>query len=209
MFGRISTSIAVIAAMVALVYVAVIVAMVALVACSTVPTAQPPQPSEPSPPGLDTISREAEPGLYTKAFVAEAIRLYDADGRDATIALYNSPESMDGEWYLFIIDKEGLVLAHSAIPENVGLTVKEPLGIDSNGYDFGAALLAATEQGGWVSYVYENPTRGNFLETKHAWVINHDGLIFGSGWYQVIRYDAPPQQITPEEREKVIAQLDH
>ena len=78
---------------------------------------------------------------------------------------------MDGEWYLFIIDEEGLVLAHSAIPENVGLTVTEPLGIDANGYDFGAALLAATEQGGWVSYVYENPTRGNFLETKHAWVI--------------------------------------
>ena len=197
MFGRIVTS------------VAVIVAMFALVACSTVPTAQPPQPSEPSPPGLDTISREAEPGLYTKAFVAEAIRHYNAEGRDATIAFYNSPESMDGEWYLFIIDEEGLVLAHSAIPENVGLTVTEPLGIDANGYDFGAALLAATEQGGWVSYVYENPTRGNFLETKHAWVTNHDGLIFGSGWYQVIRYDAPPQQITPEEREKVIAELDH
>ena len=113
---------------------------------------------------------------------------------------------MDGEWYLFIIDEEGLVLAHSAIPENVGLTVTEPLGIDANGYDFGAAMLAATEQGGWVSYVYENPTRGNFLETKHAWVIKHDGLIFGSGWYQVDRYDAPPQQINPSDREKVIAQ---
>ena len=138
--------------------VAVIAAMVALVACSTVPTAQPsqpPQPSIPSPPGLDAISRFAEPGLYTKAFVAEAIRHYNAEGRDATIAFYNSPESMDGEWYLFIIDEEGLVLAHSAIPENVGLTVTEPLGIDANGYDFGAALLAATEQGGWVSYVYE------------------------------------------------------
>ncbi len=108
MFGRIVTRVAVIAA------------MFALVACSTVPTAQPPQPSEPSPPGLDAISREAEQGLYTKAFVAEAIRVYDADGRDAALAFFNSPESMDGEWYLFIIDEEGLVLAHSAIPENVG-----------------------------------------------------------------------------------------
>ena len=57
---------------------------------------------------LDAISREAEPGLYTKAFVAEAIRHYNAEGRDATIAHYNSPESMDGEWYLFIINEEGL-----------------------------------------------------------------------------------------------------
>ena len=65
MFGRIVTSFAVIAA------------MVALVACSTVPTAQPSQPPQqlvPSPPGLDAISRDAEPGLYTKAFVAEALR---------------------------------------------------------------------------------------------------------------------------------------
>ena len=77
MFGRIVTG------------VAVIVAMVALLACSTVPTAQPsqpPQPPVPSPPDLDTISRYAEPGLYTKSFVAEAIRHYNAEGRDATIA---------------------------------------------------------------------------------------------------------------------------
>ena len=129
---------------------------------------------------------------YTMAFVAEAMRRYDAEGREATLAYYNTPESLDGEWYLFVIAADGEVLAHSAIPENVGLIVKKPLGVDANGYDFGAAMLAVTEQGAWVSYVYENPARGNFLETKHAWAIRHDGLIFGSGWYQVDRYDAPP-----------------
>ena len=182
-----------------------IAAMFALVACSTVPTAQ---PSESSLPSLAAISREAEPGLYTKAFVAEAIRRYDAEGRDATIAHFNTTDSVDGEWYLFIISEAGEVLVHSAIPENVGLFVEKPLGIDANGYDFGAAMLAVTEAGSWISYDYENPTRGNFLETKHAWVMRHDGLIFGSGWYQVIRYDAPPQQQrTPTDPDKVIAQL--
>ena len=182
--------------------IALIAAMFALVACSTVP----PQPQPPSLPGLDAVSRKAEPGVYTKAFVAEAIRRYDAEGRDAAIAYYNTPESMDGEWYLFVIGEDGEVLAHTAIPENVGLFVEKPLGIDANGYDFGAALLAATEAGSWVSYVFENPARGNFLETKHAWVIRHDGLVFGSGWYQVIRYDAPPpQQRTPTDPDKVIA----
>lgn len=188
---------------------AILVALFMLAACETVPTtpaSQPPQSSALSLPGLDTISREAEPGLYTKAFVAEAIRRYDAEGRDATLAYYNTPESVDGEWYLFVIGEDAQVLAHSAIPENVGLFVKEPLGVDANGYNFGAAMLAATEQGIWVSYVYENPARGGFLETKHAWLIKHDGLIFASGWYQVARYDAPPsQQRTPTAPEKVIA----
>lgn len=175
-----------------------------LVACSTVAPVAAPEP--PAPPSLDAISREAEPGLYTKAFVAEAIRHYDAEGRDAALAYYNSPESVDGEWYLFVIDEDAQVIAHSAIPENVGLFVKEPLGIDADGFNFGAELLAATAQGSWVSYVYENPARGGFLETKHAWVVKHDGLIFGSGWYQVIRYDVPPPRLNPPaDPDKVIA----
>jgi hypothetical protein len=194
MFGRIIAGIV------------ILVAAAVLVACETAPTATAPQPAEPSVPSLDSISREAEPGLYTKAFVAEAIRRYDADGREATLAHYNTPESVDGEWYLFVIDEDGLVVAHSAIPENVGLIAKPPLGIDANGYDFGADMLAATEQGNWVSYVYENPVRGGFLETKHAWVVKHDGLIFGSGWYQVTRYDAPPRpQQDQSDEDKVIA----
>ncbi len=189
--------------------VALIVGLLMLVACSAVPTQtqpQPPQPPVPSLPSIETISQAAEPGLYTKAFVAEAIRRYDAEGRDAALAYYNTTESVDGEWYLFVIGEDAQVLAHSAIPENVGLFVKEPLGIDADGFNFGAAMLAATEQGNWVSYVYENPARGGFLETKHAWVVKHDGLIFGSGWYQVIRYDAPPpHQNPPSDPEKVIA----
>ena len=189
--------------------VALIVGLLMLVACSAVPTQtqpQPPQPPVPSLPSIETISKAAEPGLYTKAFVAEAIRRYDAEGRDAALAYYNTTESVDGEWYLFVIGEDAQVLAHSAIPENVGLFVKEPLGIDAAGFNFGAAMLAATEQGSWVSYVYENPARGGFLETKHAWVVKHDGLIFGSGWYQVIRYDMPPpHQNPPSDPEKVIA----
>ena len=41
--------------------------------------------------------------------------------------------------------------------------MKKPLGIDANGYDFGAAMLAVGEQGAWVSYVYENPAKDNVL----------------------------------------------
>lgn len=189
---------------------ALIVGLLTLAACSTVPSQtqpQPPQPPVPSLPSIESISKAAEPGLYTKAFVAEAIRRYDTEGREATLAHYNNPESVDGEWYLFVIGEDAQVLAHSAIPEYVGLFLKTPLSIDANGFDFGTAMLAATEQGIWVSYVYENPARGGFLETKHAWVIKHDNLIFGSGWYQVIRYDAPPQQNTPSDPDKVIAQL--
>ena len=44
-------------------------------------------------------------------------------------------------------------------------------------------LLGAPEQGRWVDYVLENPETGE-SEQKHTWVVRHDGILFGSGWYE-------------------------
>ena len=74
--------------------VVLMVALLTLVACSAVQTQtqpQQPEPPVPSLPSIETISQAAEPGLYTKAFVAEAIRRYDAEGRDAALAYYKHP----------------------------------------------------------------------------------------------------------------------
>ena len=128
------------------------------------------------------------PAEYTRFFVQSAIGRYETLGLDATLAHYNRPGSVDGQWYVFIVDQDDLVLAH---PDGslAGLDLKGPLGTDANGYNFGREMLSATEEGRWVSYVYANPaTRSigsNFgeLQLKNAWVVRHDGLLFGSGWY--------------------------
>ena len=49
-------------------------------------------------------------------------------------------------------------------------------------------MLAATEAGRWVPYVYVNPVEGTLgdegaFELKNTWVVRGDGLLFGSGWY--------------------------
>ncbi len=126
---------------------------------------------------------KAEPGAYTKAFVADAIWRYQGEGRQAVIDYYNSPRSIDGEWYVFISDDQGVLLSHAAIPENVGESLYGPLGTDSTGYDFGSEMAAAPESGKWVDYVYLNPATGE-EGTKHSWVVRHDDLIFGAGWYE-------------------------
>ena len=38
------------------------------------------------------------PASYTKYFVREAIRRYESDGLDSTVAYYNTGESVDGQW---------------------------------------------------------------------------------------------------------------
>ena len=117
---------------------------------------------------------------YTRAFVEQAINLYDAIGRDDTVAYYNTEDSVDDQWYVFIIDEEGYTIGHYA-PRFRG---RDPnTRVDSTGYFYGDDLLAATESGRWVDYVLVNPETGD-NQQKHTWAVRHDGLIFGSGWYE-------------------------
>ena len=133
----------------------------------------------------ETAAR-SDPAGYTKTFVEKAVSRYDSEGREATIAYYNTQASVDGEWYVFIIDEDDKVVSHPTIPENVGKDLKGELGTDIYGYDFGRDMLAIGEgEAGWVDYFYHNPANENRRETKHAWVVRHDGLLFASGWYEV------------------------
>ena len=136
-----------------------------------------------------SIPPKSSPVEYTKFFVANAISRYETGGLNATIAYYSRPESVDGQWYVFIIDENDLAIAHPD-PGRIGLDLKGWVGTDANGYEFGQDMLAAPEEGRWVSYVYRNPESGDIdsgdfseLQLKNAWVVKHDGLLFGSGWY--------------------------
>lgn len=146
-----------------------------------------------SEPQLDEVRDEAsapaktDPAAYTRYVVESAIRRYDAEGLEATLAHYNNPVSLDGQWYVFVIDRNAEVIGHFD-PERLGLSLLESAGTDINGYAFGPEMLAAEEAGRWVPYVYANPAAGSLgdddaFELKHAWVVRHDGLLFGSGWY--------------------------
>ena len=135
---------------------------------------------------IASIPSRSAPAEYTRHFVDNAIARYEAQGLDATLAHYNSPQSVDGQWYVFIIDQNDLVIGHPD-HERLGLDLNGWVGTDANGYEFGPDMLSATEEGKWVSYVYRNLESGGIgsgdFELKNAWVERRDGLLFGSGWY--------------------------
>ena len=123
---------------------------------------------------------KADVPAYTRSFVARAIDLYNAVGRERTVEYYNTAESVDGQWYVFIIDEEGYTIAHY-LPRFRG---RDPsLRVDSTGHFYGDELLGAPESGRWVDYVLLNPETGDERQ-KHTWAVLHDGLIFASGWYE-------------------------
>ena len=132
------------------------------------------------------IPLKLDPVEYTKFFVQNAISRYDEDGLDDTIAYYNSLASVDGQWYVYIIDQNDLVIGHPN-PQLIGEDLKGPIGIDANGHEFGPDMLSATEDGKWVSYVSQNLEGAGLgasnFEIRNAWVVKHDGFLFVSGWH--------------------------
>ena len=126
--------------------------------------------------------RKSTPDLYTKHFVNKAIDMYESEGLDATLAHYNTRASMDGPWYVFIFNADDNIITHAPDPSLVNGPASNAIG--PNDFPAGDAVAAsADEDGEWFSYTYPNPASGA-METKHSWMVRHDGLLFGSGWYE-------------------------
>ena len=129
----------------------------------------------------DEMLGDEEKATFTRDFVQAALDIYDSEGREETIAYYNSQASVEGEWYVFIIDENDLSVSHPVMSDLIGQDVKTIVG--SDGYELGKEIATATEDGHWIHYLWPNPAAGGVEEPKHTWVIRHDGLIFGSGYY--------------------------
>ena len=121
-----------------------------------------------------------DPAARTKEYVQQAIEYYQANGLDATIAHYNSQESVDGQWNLTMADENDVVRVAVLAPNLIGTDLK-----DVGAYRvrrIGEEMAAATEDGIWVSFVFPN-TRSSETLYAHVWAIRYDGLLFTSRYY--------------------------
>lgn len=132
---------------------------------------------------LDWLEHALGPA-YTRSYVEQAIRRYKSEGRQATLDYYNTMDSVSGDLYLFVLDEQYQLIVHPTVPANIGMDIRGPLGTDITGKNYGAEMVTADESGKWVDYVYLNPADDFDYERKHSWVVRHENLIFGSGWYE-------------------------
>ena len=141
----------------------------------------------------------------TQDYVQKAISMYDREGLDATIAYYNSRESVDGQFYLFLVDENDLYIAHPIFPSLIGTDIKKVVG--SDGQKLGEEIAEAVEAGHWVDYLWLNPETG-LEEPKSSWVIRHDGLIFASGYYTPDPNAEPPAWLDADPREYTVTYVE-
>ena len=148
----------------------------------------------------------------TKDYVSRAIALYESAGLEATVAHYNNPNSLEGSFYLFLIDAADNYLAHPIFPHLIGTDIKGVIG--SDGQELGKEIARTTEEGIWVEYLWPNPIT-RVEEPKTTWAIRHNGLIFASGYYTVGETPEPPawqgadpREYTAEYVERAIARYE-
>ena len=117
-----------------------------------------------------------------QAVTFSSVLQYEDKGKDAAIAAFDATPDEPLATYLFVVDPQtGTTLAQSVNPNLIGQVA-----------DWGAITeVLATQDiidaisrgtGTWVAYNHINPVTSN-EETKRTWLVMHDGLIFGSGYY--------------------------
>ena len=121
-----------------------------------------------------------DPEGYTYSYVQQAIAMYEREGLAATVAHYNSRESIDGQWYMVIIGEDGVTLADARLPGHVGKNAEDF--VDSGGFNVGEAMLKAPEDGYWFQRRFATPETSGEVQ-MNIWAIRHDGLVFSSAYF--------------------------
>ena len=125
----------------------------------------------------------------TKEYVQKAVDSYEMNGLDAAITYYNSEDSLEGQFYLFLIGQDDLYLAHPIFPHLIGTDIKDVVG--SDGQELGKEIAQATEEGVWVEYLWPHPVSRK-EQQKVTWAVRRDGMIFASGYYAGSPESGPP-----------------
>ena len=134
-----------------------------------------------------------DPQTYTQGYVQKAIDLYDSDGLDATVAHYNSPESLDNQWYLTLVSvADETALAHGLNPSLSGTNATDL--IDPEGFNTGEALLAAPEDGYWFQTSFFNSVDSSVTRIN-VWAVRHEGYIFASSYFTGIVAPTTPTPV--------------
>lgn len=122
------------------------------------------------------------PDSQVRAATHGQILEYNNKGRDAAFADLNTIPEQAVPTYVFVADPAtGIIQAQNVNPDLIGSTsdwdaISSGLPVD----DILIEMRSGT--GMWVSYQFTNPVTGETGD-KRTWLIMHDGLVFGSGYY--------------------------
>ena len=142
----------------------------------------------------EDVESSLEPHEHVVATIYKAgARLLAYGGDQAAfgrlVQYYNTPASIDGERYVFLVAPNGVIVADATMPALLRTNLAD---LQASDDPLLGQKIAAVQEGEvlWISHMWPNPATGQ-EEQKHTYVTKFRGIIFGSGYYG----DTPPPGI--------------
>lgn len=117
--------------------------------------------------------------------VNAAVSYLKANGPEKAYAAFNAKSGKFGnkDLYIFVVDFNGITLAHGGNNAIVGKSMKELSDPDGKFFIKEMIELAKSKGNGWVDYKWPNPTTKK-IETKSTYIQRAGDLFFGCGIYK-------------------------
>jgi cytochrome c len=130
-------------------------------------------------PGLTQTQADAQ------SFVKSAVAFAKTNGVSKLLKEVNSPTTQfrKGELYIFVLDMDGIIMAHGANAKLVGKDLSEREDANNVRYIQDFIKVAESKGSGWVDYLFLNPESGK-VEAKTTYIEKVDFVILGCGVYK-------------------------
>jgi cytochrome c len=128
----------------------------------------------------------AHTAAEAQALVERGVAHLRAVGRNKAFADFNRGDGgyVDGELYIFCLDRNGIAVAHGGNPKMVGRGMPDVRGSSGQPIASEIVSLGLTQGQGWIHYSWPNPSTKR-VEPKSTYVIKVDNeTVCASGYYQ-------------------------
>lgn len=134
---------------------------------------------------LSAVSAQADDRDTAVALVKGAAAFYKANGPEKLIEEVSNPKGqfVNGAFYVFVMDKDSIMLAHPMNPGLIGqpnMTIKD---VDGKLFTKEMFDVARSKGAGWVDYRFKNPKTGE-VAAKSSYVEMHEDVLIGCGVYR-------------------------
>jgi signal transduction histidine kinase len=134
---------------------------------------------------LSSLSAWADDRDTAVALVKKAVAFYKANGAEKLIEEASNSKGpfVDGAFYVFVMDKDVVMIAH---PMNTSLIGQPQIALrDVDGKYFAREMveMAKTKGSGWTDYRFKNP-KTDEIAPKSSYVELADELVIGCGVYR-------------------------
>jgi cytochrome c len=120
-----------------------------------------------------------------KTLVEKAAAYIKANGKEKAFSEFTDSKGrfIDRDLYIFVVDFNGLTLAHGGNPKLVGKDMRDLKDSDGKFFIKEFIELAKTKGSGWVDYRWQNPVTKN-IEPKSTYIQRHEDYFLGCGIYK-------------------------